>query len=158
MALARVKVWTPEILTATDLNTEFNNFLNYINGSAVTLTSPVLTNPVIVGNITGSVNLGPSLAGLLSNLVPGVPTNIPGVVATTPGGGIGSIGWIVFAGSAGNFSGACLATDTGGIMTPVIQGGTASPVQFFGSGGQLQLAHGYGANSDVSWHAIRVAF
>lgn len=50
MALARVKTWvSAETLTASDLNAEYNNILNYLNGSGVTLTSPVLTTPSVTG-------------------------------------------------------------------------------------------------------------
>lgn len=35
MSLARVKTWTSEVLTATDLNAEFNNILNDINASPI---------------------------------------------------------------------------------------------------------------------------
>jgi hypothetical protein len=62
MALARVKVWVPEILTATDLNTEFNNILNYLNGTAVTLTNATLTNPTITGaTLTNPTMTNPAL-------------------------------------------------------------------------------------------------
>lgn len=47
MSLARVKSWVAsETLTASDLNAEFNNILNYLNGSGVTLTSPTITGTV----------------------------------------------------------------------------------------------------------------
>jgi hypothetical protein len=32
MSLSRVKTWTSEVLTATDLNAEFDNILNFLNG------------------------------------------------------------------------------------------------------------------------------
>lgn len=35
MTLARVKTWTSEVLTATDLNAEFNNILNFVNASKI---------------------------------------------------------------------------------------------------------------------------
>lgn len=35
MTLARVKTWTSEVLTATDLNAEFNNILNSLNNSKI---------------------------------------------------------------------------------------------------------------------------
>lgn len=40
MALARVKTWIAEVLTAADLNAEFNNILN----NALTLISPLTAN------------------------------------------------------------------------------------------------------------------
>jgi hypothetical protein len=64
MALARVKVWTPEILTATDLNTEFNNILNYLNGAAVNLNTPTLNSPTITGTVAGGATY---ISPVLSN-------------------------------------------------------------------------------------------
>lgn len=58
MSLARVKSWVVEVLTASDLNAEFNNILNYLNGTSVTLTSPVLTTPSVTGllDISGATS------------------------------------------------------------------------------------------------------
>lgn len=38
MTLARVKTWASEVLTATDLNAEFNNILNFLNASPIIAT------------------------------------------------------------------------------------------------------------------------
>lgn len=39
MALSRIKNWSAEVLTHTDLNAEFNNILNYLNSGTVALTT-----------------------------------------------------------------------------------------------------------------------
>lgn len=60
MSLARVKIWVSEVLSASDLNAEFNNILNYLNGpGVVTLSSPTITIPTITGGtVTALTTLG----------------------------------------------------------------------------------------------------
>jgi hypothetical protein len=67
MALARVKTWNPgDVLTAADLNGEFNNVLN----NPITLVSPT----------TGPINFNLQLH---TNLLPGVITGTSGVSGQT---------------------------------------------------------------------------
>lgn len=59
MSLSRVKNWVSEVLTASDLNAEFNNILNFLNASTVTLTG--LTAGTLAS--TGLLDLSASGAG-----------------------------------------------------------------------------------------------
>lgn len=61
MALSRVKTWTAETLFASDLNGEFDNILNYLNGGVVALTTLNISgNTALTGTlgVTGATTLG----------------------------------------------------------------------------------------------------
>jgi hypothetical protein len=63
--IARVKTWASlEILTASDLNSEYNNIVNYLNNAdagSTTWSRVLVTNssaiPLVVNNSTGSVDI-----------------------------------------------------------------------------------------------------
>lgn len=58
MAIARIKTWTAETLTAADLNAEFNNVINVLTGSdGITVTTMDATSNATVGgtfNVDGA--------------------------------------------------------------------------------------------------------
>jgi hypothetical protein len=142
------------------LDPDGSNYLTFVPGSNLTANRSLT---FLTGDadrtltLNGDLNIGPSLRGLLPNVVPGAHTFIPGVVAASLSGATDSRGWIVYAGSPGDGSGVCLAVDNDGALFPILQAGSAAnPISFFG-GGTLSLAHSYGANAAISWNAIKIA-
>lgn len=61
MSISRVKNWiAAETLSASDLNAEFNNFVNYLNGTA----TAAFISPAITGTVTGGANYVAGLVGI----------------------------------------------------------------------------------------------
>lgn len=85
MALSRLKTWVSEILTASDLNGEFNNILN----NALSLISPLTGNLDFGGNILTGLGLGtvstPAI-GFTGNTNTGVYSRTADTVNVTAGG------------------------------------------------------------------------
>ena len=67
MSLSRVKVWSNgEVLSATDLNGEFNNILNYLNG-AMTLPGTVTVSGQLIGK--GTATNDSAAAGYIGEII-----------------------------------------------------------------------------------------
>lgn len=71
MALARIKNWIVETLTATDLNAEFNNIVNYINGTTMlTLGTTTMVFGDTKTSVTGlSIASGSANTGRFAGIV-----------------------------------------------------------------------------------------
>ena len=79
MALSRVKTWTSETLTSSDLNAEFNNILN----NALSLISPLTSDLAAGGNKITGLALGSASAASLSFTSSDTDTGIYSSAANT---------------------------------------------------------------------------
>ena len=82
MALSRVKVWSAEVLTAADLNAEFNNIIN----NATSLISPLSAGLDWDGFShildAAGVTTAQSTAAIAWTLSPGAKTGTPGTTGS----------------------------------------------------------------------------
>lgn len=118
MSLARVKVWNPgDVLTAADLNSEFNNVLN---------------NPIsLISPSTGAINFGlQAHTGLVPTAITATSGTAGNVLAISSGAGV--VGW----GTVPLANGLTTATPAAGALFYVTTSGVLLPLAI-GTSGQV---------------------
>lgn len=108
----------------------------------------------MTGAITGITGIKKT-GGTIAAVAPSIATTL--LAASSAGGGITGEVWVVGAGVSGPGAAACIAIDINGSWIIAMQNGGGTSVVFSVSGANLQVTHGYGANSNIAWNATPIA-